>query len=269
LTTNAERVSTVAMNGLLAGQVAVVTGVSRAKGIGAAIALELAQDGANLFMTGWPEYDADQHSEPGLAEARPIVESIRQLGVEAEWMPLDLSLAEAPQKLWNAVEARFEVAHILVNNACVSTRSTLETLDAATLDRHYQVNTRAPILLSVEFVRRFGGKGARRIISITSGQMFGPMRGEIAYAATKAGLDAFTITFAAEVAHLGITVNAVDPGPTDSGSMTPDLQKELLSRFPLGRLGLPEDAAHLIAFLAGPDGGWITGQILRSRGGFS
>lgn len=256
------------MNDPLAGQVAVVTGVSRAKGIGAAIALELAQGGAHVFMTGWPEYDADQHAEPGLVEPGPIVESIRQLGVQAEWVPLDLSLPEAPQKLWNAVEARFEVAHILVNNACVSTRDAIESLDAATLDRHYQVNTRAPILLSVEFVRRFGGKGGRRIISVTSGQMVGPMRGEIAYSATKAGLDAFTITFAAEVGHLGITVNAVDPGPTDSGEMPPDVHRTLLSRFTLGRVGLPEDAARLIAFLAGPDAAWITGQILRSRGGF-
>ena len=103
---------------------------------------------------------------------------------------------------------------------------------------------------------------------MTSGQMVGPMRGQLAYVVTKAGLDAFTITFAAEVGHLGITVNAVDPGPTDSGSMTRDLQKTLRPRFALGRLGLPEDAAHLIAFLAGPDGGWITGQVLRSRGGF-
>jgi 3-oxoacyl-[acyl-carrier protein] reductase len=103
---------------------------------------------------------------------------------------------------------------------------------------------------------------------MTSGQMLGSMRGQLGYAVTKAGLDAFTITFAAEVGHLGITVNAVDPGPTDSGSMTPDLQQKLLTRFALGRLGQPEDAARLIAFLAGPDGAWITGQILRSRGGF-
>jgi 3-oxoacyl-[acyl-carrier protein] reductase len=90
----------------------------------------------------------------------------------------------------------------------------------------------------------------------------------LAYVVTKASLDAFTITFAAEVGHLGVTVNAVDPGPTDSGSMSEELRQKLLSRFALGRLGQPEDAAHLIAFLAGPDGGWITGQVLRSRGGF-
>jgi 3-oxoacyl-[acyl-carrier protein] reductase len=255
------------MKGALSGQVAVVTGVSRAKGIGAGIARELAKHGANLFLTGWPGYD-DEQPENGAGEQGHLVEELRQLGVEAEWTPLDLSLADAPKKLWDLVQARFKVAHILVNNACFSSRDSVETLDAGMLDRHYAVNTRAPILLSVEFVRRFGGKGARRVISMTSGQMLGPMRGELAYTVTKAGLDAFTITFAAEVGHLGITVNAVDPGPTDSGGMTTEVQRALLSRFALGRVGRPEDAAHLIVFLAGPEGGWVTGQVLRSRGGF-
>jgi len=256
------------MKGPLAGQVAVVTGVSRAKGIGAAIARELAQQGAHLFMTGWPEFDDEQSWKPDDLEQPLVVSELRELGVEAEWIPLDLSLDEAPRKLWDAVQARFSVAHILINNACFWAADSIETLDAGMLDRNYALNTRAPILLSLEFIRRLGGKGARRVISMTSGQMVGPMRGQLGYAVTKASLDAFTITFAAEVGNLGITVNAVDPGPTDSGSMTPEHQKELLSRFALGRLGQPEDAAHLIAFLAGPDGGWITGQVLRSRGGF-
>jgi 3-oxoacyl-[acyl-carrier protein] reductase len=261
-------VSSLAMKGPLAGQVAVVTGVSRAKGIGSAIARQLAKDGARLFMTGLPEYDDEESWKPDELEQPRLVDELRELGVEADWTPIDLSLPEAPKKLWDAVEARFGVSHILVNNACFWANDTIESFDAGTLDRHYALNTRAPILLSLEFVRRFGGKGARRIISMTSGQMLGPMRGMLAYVVTKAGLDAFTITFAAEVGQLGVTVNAVDPGPTDSGSMSEELRQKLLSRFALGRLGQPEDAAHLIAFLAGPDGGWITGQVLRSRGGF-
>ena len=256
------------MNVPLAGQVAVVTGVSRERGIGAAIARELAKRGAHLFMTGWLEYDDQQPGETRPNEPLLLAEELRKLGVEAEWNPVDLSLTEAPRKLWDAVQARFGVAQILVNNACFWARDSIDTLDAETLDRHYVLNTRAPVLLSIEFVRRFGGKGASRVISMTSGQMFGPMRGTLAYAVTKAGLDAFTITFAAEVGHLGITVNAVDPGPTDSGWITPELQRQFLSRFALGRIGQPEDAARLIGFLAGPEGGWITGQVLRSRGGF-
>ena len=256
------------MKGPLTGQVAVVTGVSRAKGIGAAISRELARQGANLFTTGWPEFDAEESWKPDELEQPLLINELRELGVEAEWVPLDLSLSEAPRKLWDAVQARFNVAHILVNNACFWAPDSIETLDPGMLDRNYALNTRAPILLSLEFVRRFAGKGACRVISMTSGQMLGAMRGQLGYAVTKAGLDAFTITFAAEVGHLGVTVNAVDPGPTDSGSMTPEHQNKLLSRFALGRLGQPDDAARLVAFLAGPDGAWITGQVLRSRGGF-
>src|ERR1700739_3933609 len=248
------------MKGPLTGQVAVVTGVSRAKGIGAAISRELAGQGAHLFMTGWPQFDDEQFWKPDEPEQPMLINELRQFGGEVEWIPLDLSLNEAPQKLWVAVQARFNVANILINNACFWAAGSIESLDAGMLDRNYALNARAPILLSLEFVRRFAGKGACRVISMTSGQMEGPMRGQLGYAVTKAGLDAFTITFAAEVGHLGITVNAVDPGPTDSGSMTPDLQKALLSRFALGRLGQPEDAAPLIAFLAGTDGGWVTGE---------
>jgi NAD(P)-dependent dehydrogenase (short-subunit alcohol dehydrogenase family) len=103
---------------------------------------------------------------------------------------------------------------------------------------------------------------------MTSGQMLGPMPGTIAYAVSKAALDAFTITFAREVGKYGITVNAVDPGPTDTGWMTQEVQKDLLPRYSLGRLGQPEDAARLVAFLARAEANWITGLTIPSRGGF-
>lgn len=96
------------------------------------------------------------------------------------------------------------------------------------------------------------------------------MPGKLAYIATKGAIEAFTVTLAAEVAARGITVNAVDPGPTDTGwiSADPELMRVLLEQAPFGRVGRPEDAAHLIAFLASDAGAWITGQILHSRGGF-
>jgi 3-oxoacyl-[acyl-carrier protein] reductase len=256
------------MEKILHGEVAIVTGVSRPKGIGAAISRKLAELGVNLFLTGWPAYDEGQSSGSGDSGLDRLLSDLRDLGSDVEWVPLDLRLSESPAALLDAVSSRFNRAHILINNACVSARDSIATLNAAVLDQHYGVNTRAPILLSVEFVRRFGGKGARRIISMTSGQMLGPMAGEVAYSATKAAVDAFTITFASEVGKLGITVNAVDPGPTDTGWMTQQEQKEFLSRYSLGRLGGPEDAARLVAFLASSEADWITGQIIRSRGGF-
>jgi len=95
------------------------------------------------------------------------------------------------------------------------------------------------------------------------------MAGEISYATTKGAIDAFTRTFAAEVGPKGITVNAINPGPTDTGWMTPDLRQQLSKQFVTGRVGLPKDAARLVAFLATDDGEWITGQVLHSTGGFN
>jgi 3-oxoacyl-[acyl-carrier protein] reductase len=95
------------------------------------------------------------------------------------------------------------------------------------------------------------------------------MSDELAYGATKGAIDAFTRSLAPAVAAKGITVNAVNPGPTDSGWITPQLRDVLLPRFPMGRLGTPADVARLVAWLASPDASWVTGQIIHSEGGFS
>jgi 3-oxoacyl-[acyl-carrier protein] reductase len=94
------------------------------------------------------------------------------------------------------------------------------------------------------------------------------MPGELVYAATKGAIEAFTVALAAEVGGKGITVNAVNPGPTDTGWMTGDLKRELSARFPTGRVGEPEDPARLVAFLASEEAAWITGQVIHSEGGF-
>jgi 3-oxoacyl-[acyl-carrier protein] reductase len=156
-----------------------------------------------------------------------------------------------------------------VNNAVHDdTTAPFDQLDAQTLDTYYAVNIRGTMLLSIEFAKRFTGSAGGRIINLTSGQGRGAMPGKLAYAATKGAMEAFTVTLAVEVAPRGITVNAVDPGPTDTGWMTEEDKQELLPRFPMGRIGQPEDAARLIAFLAGEEAGWITGQIIHSTGGF-
>jgi len=130
-------------------------------------------------------------------------------------------------------------------------------------------------MLSVLFARMLEEEQAAkpdqaggRIISLTSGQGKVPMPGNLAYAATKGAISTFTECLAAEIAQHGITVNAIDPGPTDSGWMTEEIKQALLPGFPMGRIGLPDDAARLAAFLASEDARWITGQIIHSRGGF-
>jgi 3-oxoacyl-[acyl-carrier protein] reductase len=115
-----------------------------------------------------------------------------------------------------------------------------------------------------EFARRFRGDHGR-VVNFTSNL---PLAGEIAYAASKGAVDWITIAAAVELGPLGITVNAVDPGPTDTGWMWPELKDNVERATPLGRLGRPEDAAELVAFLCSPAAGWITGQVIRSDGGF-
>lgn len=176
----------------------------------------------------------------------------------------------APFKLLDVVTAELGLPSILVNNAAHSSRDGYINLDAKTLDDHYAVNMRATFLLSVDFARRFkkSYNAMGRIINLTSGQALGPMMGELAYAATKGAISAFTLSLSAELAPLGITVNAVNPGPTDTGWMNEEIKQELSLKFPLGRIGIPEDAARLVAFLASEEAQWITGQVLNSEGGF-
>lgn len=252
----------------LQGRTAIVTGVSRRQGIGAAICRRLAQSGANILFTYWQAYD--QQMAWGIDEAAPqwIQQQLQAIGVQAVGLEVDLTNPDAAVQIMDAAEASFEAITILVNNAAYSVNDGVRSLNAAILDASYAVNLRATALLSVEFVRRYRECSGGRIINLTSGQFRGAMVGEIAYAATKGAIDALTITLAAEVADRGITVNAVNPGPTDTGWMTESIQSQLSSRFPMGRIGTTDDAARLVAFLASDEAAWITGQIIHSDGGF-
>lgn len=196
-----------------------------------------------------------------------LQQELRALGVRAEHRAFDLAQPSTPARILDWARQAIGPPSILVNNAAHSTRDGYAALDAATLDAHYAVNMRGAMLLSAEFARRYEPGPDGRIIFLTSGQSVGPMPDELAYAATKAATEAFVRSLAPAVAAKGITVNAIDPGPTDSGWMTDETKRELRSRAPLDRLGTPDDAAGLVAFLASPRSGWITGQVIHSRGG--
>lgn len=250
-------------------RLAIVTGASRRRGIGAAVCLALARAGSDIFFTHWSSYD--RLMPWGAEEEGPdlLQKLVRALGVRCEHMMADLAEIDAPRSIIQTAQAQMGTASILVNNATHDdTDAPFDRLDAQTLDAYYAVNMRGTMLLSVEFARNFALPSGGRIINLTSGQGRGAMPGKLAYAATKGAIEAFTVTLAAEVAPQGITVNAVDPGPTDTGWMTEEVKQNILTRSPMGRIGQPEDAARLITFLASEDAGWVTGQIIRSTGGF-
>ena len=242
-------------------KIAIVTGASNHRDIGTAICRKLASKGMDIFFTYWK------------AESEWIQQfqqEINNLGVRCVGLDIDLSATEAYALVLDAVEEQLGKPTILVNNAAHSTNDGYLNLDSKTIDDHYAVNMRTVFLLSVEFAKRFKNSKLRsgRIINMTSGQELGPMPGELAYAATKAAITAFTKSLSTEVAPLGITVNAVNPGPTDSTWMTDEIREHLLPKFPMGRIGQPKDVAESVAFLASDEAAWITGQIIHSEGGF-
>jgi 3-oxoacyl-[acyl-carrier protein] reductase len=259
--------SAASSTGDLRGRVALVTGAGRERGIGSAVCRGLASRGADVVFSYWRDYDREvlRASED---EPEALQGALRAAGVGAEGVEVDLSLPDSARLLLDRAEQALGRPSILVNVAAYSTRDGFEDLDAETLDAHYAVNVRAMALLSVEFARRYTGGLGGRIVNFSSGQSLGPMPGELAYVATKGAIEAFTRTLATEVGHKGITVNAVNPGPTDTGWITGELAQDLIGRFPLGRIGQPEDAARLVAFLASDEAAWITGQTIHSEGGF-
>ena len=251
----------------LRGRVALVTGAGRSSGIGTAICRAFADQGCNVFFTYRPSgnlQDADEESERNYAAT--LLSDLRGRRIKSECAGFDLAVARSVDALLDRVYETLGALSILVNNAAHSSSDGFETLDAEGLDAHYFVNVRAAALLSVGFAKRFSEGIGGRIINLTSGQDLGPMPGELAYVTSKGAIAAFTRSLAKEVAHKGITVNAIDPGATDTGWMSQQLKARLLAESRFGRLGQPQDAANLIIFLSSKAGEWITGEVIHSRG---
>lgn len=242
-------------------RIAIVTGIGHPGDIGTAICRELADKGSDIFLT----YYKEREDWP-----TTLQKELLEKGIRCETMHADLSDPEAADEILSTVEEKLGMPDILVNNAAYSVNDSYENLSAQRLDDHYTVNVRGTMLLCVTFTRRYKVTGRRtgRIINMTSGQAQGPMVGELSYAASKGAISAFTLSLSAEVAPIGITVNAVNPGPTDTGWMSEEIKEGLLPKFQMGRIGEPEDAARLVAFLASNEAAWITGQFINSEGGF-
>ena len=242
----------------LKGKVALVTGASR--GIGRAIALRLAQAGADIALI---------YASNGQA-AQEAAGQVEALGGRALALRADVSDFAQAQAAYAQVKEALGAPDILVNNAGITRDGLAMRMSQADFDRVVQVNLNGAFYLTraalPDFVRRRSG----RIINITSVSGLDGNPGQANYAASKAGLVGLTKALAREVASRGITVNAVAPGfvATDmTAAMNPDTLAQALKLVPMGRAAQPQEIAGAVAFLAGPDAGYITGQVLRVDGG--
>lgn len=250
-----------------------VTGVSRRAGIGYAVARRLAALGASVFVHHYAPHDRTQPwgDEPGGTHV--VVDGVcaALAGEDARVADLECDLASpnGPSALIDAARDAFAHVDILVcNHARSGGDGPLGTLDAAMLDGHWAVNTRATILLAQAFAAQHDGRPGGRIVFLTSGQDLGPMRDEVAYAASKGALASLTRTLADQLADQSITLNTVNPGPVDTGYAIAEVLERVRRRFPQGRWGAPDDPARLIAWLATDEAAWITGQVISTEGGF-
>jgi len=244
--------------GLLAGRVALITGAAR--GIGAATAVRLATDGAQVVVN----YSTSQQA------AEETVAIITQAGGIAVAVQADVSDTLAVRHLFDAVEKAFGSVSILVNNAGVYEMRTVEQEDQAHFEKVFHANVLSTLLTTAEFARRFTGK-VGRVVNISSGGARSAISGGAVYCASKAAVEALTRGHALELGSKGITVNTVAPGVTETEMMKHGLSEEvkqhMIHNTTLGRLGQPEDIAAVVAFLCSDDGQWMTGQALDANGG--
>jgi 3-oxoacyl-[acyl-carrier protein] reductase len=241
------------------GKVAVVTGASR--GIGRAIAQRLGGEGARVVV--------NYASSPQAAEE--VVQSIQATGGQAAAFQADVGQMDQAKALVEHAIERFGDLHILVNNAGIIRDGLILTMKEDDWDRVLQTNLKSTFNCSKAAVRHMLRKRYGRIINISSvaGQMGNP--GQTNYSASKAGQIGFTKALAREVASRSVTVNAVAAGFIDTGiwDRLEARKDELTALIPLGRVGLPEEVAHAVAFLASDEAAYITGHVLSVDGGMA
>ncbi|MFI0237589.1 SDR family oxidoreductase [Streptomyces sp. NPDC016845] len=238
-------------------RVAVVTGGSG--GIGGAVARRLADAGIAVVV----------HYAGAAARAAEVVESIHAAGGTAFAEPGDVAEPEEMARLFDAAEERFGGVDVVVNTAGIMLLAPVAEMGLDAFDRMHRINVRGTFVVSQLAARRLRPGGALINFSTSVTRLQQPTYG--AYAATKGAVEAMTLILARELRGRDITVNAVAPGPTATPlfleGKSPELVQRIAAAAPLERLGTPEDIASAVAFLAGPDGRWINGQLLFSNGG--
>jgi 3-oxoacyl-[acyl-carrier protein] reductase len=238
-------------------KIAIVTGASR--GIGAAISRRLAADGFGVIINYAASADA----------AESLATEIEKAGSRALAVKADVSDPVAVKTMFDTAEKEFGGADVLVNNAGLMLLSPIAETTDELFDRLIAINLKGVLNGMREAAKRLRSGG--RIISFSSSVVGLYQPTYAVYAATKAGVEAMTHVLSKELRGRNITVNAVAPGPTATDLFLKGKPQEVIDHLsklaPLERLGQPEDIANAVAFLAGPDGAWVNGQVLRVNGG--
>ena len=245
---------------------ALLTGVGRRRGIGAAIARGLAEDGYDLALSFHADYDRRVLGED--ADVELLAEELRARGRRVELLPGDLAAPAVPARLVSAARDALGPLGALVMCHCESVDSSILDTTVESFDRHYAVNVRASWLLLRAFaeqvpVGRDSPGGA--VIALTSDHT----AHNLPYGATKGALDRLVLAGTHELADRGIRTNVINPGPIDTGWMDDEIRAAGAAQTPGGELGAPGTVADLVRFLLSPQGGWIRGQLLLSNGGFA
>ncbi|MBP0629669.1 SDR family oxidoreductase [Cupriavidus sp. AcVe19-1a] len=238
-------------------QIALITGASR--GIGASIARRLARDGFAIAI----------NYASNAAEADALVAELVQAGASAIAIQADVSKAEQVQAMFATVEEKLGKIDVLVNNAGILKTAPLAQTSDDLYALNFAINTQGVFNTLREAATRLNEGG--RIINLSSTTLALNLPGYAIYNGTKAAVEAFTRVFARELRGRRITVNAVAPGPVATDLFLNGKTEEQIQTFakmpPLERLGQPDDIAAVVAFLAGKDGAWVNGQVLRANGG--
>jgi 3-oxoacyl-[acyl-carrier protein] reductase len=240
-----------------ANKVAIVTGASR--GIGAAVAQRLARDGFAVAVN----YAGDT------ASADALVKQIEAAGGKAIAVKADVADAAAVRALFDTAERVFGGVDVLVNNAGIMQLAKIADTDDAQFDRQIAINLKGTFNGLREAARRMRNGG--RIINFSTSVVGTKLETYGIYTATKAAVESLTAILSKEMRGRSITVNAVAPGPTATDlfltGKSPELVERMAKMPPLERIATPEEIAGVVSFLAGPDGGWVNGQVLRANGG--